>query len=147
MTTTSENAPSPNSSTSGRRGTRLAAVCACAAGLSLGAAPSASATVTGVEALPNLSFGMATNYGTDCTATIQAFVTDPVAPVHFYDDGTPLATVAPTGGVALLTWIPATPGLHRISVAQSSDPAVSWYVDLPVGYGEPVGVGCAVIGG
>lgn len=122
-------------------------MCACAAGVSLGVAPAATAAVTGVKALPNLSFGAATNYGTGCTATIQAYVTDPVAPVHFYDNGTALATVAPTGGVALLTWIPATPGAHRISVVQSSDPAVSRHVDLPVGYGEPVGVGCAVFGG
>ncbi|WP_157101220.1 hypothetical protein [Nocardia shimofusensis] len=147
MTTMSAISLSPTVSAPVRRAARAAAVCVCAAGLSLGTAPLASATVTGVKALPNLSFGMATNYGTDCTATIQAYVTDPVAPVNFYDNGVPLATVAPTGGVALLTWIPATPGAHRISVVQSSDPAVSRYVDLPVGYGEPVGVGCAVFGG
>jgi len=147
MTTTSEIFPSTNSPARIRRAAQVAAVCACAAGVTLGVAPSASATVTGVKALPNLSFGMATNYGTDCTATIQAYVTDPVSPVHFYDNGVPLATVAPTGGVALLTWIPVTPGSHRISVVQSSDPAVSRYVELPVGSGEPVGVGCAVFGG
>ncbi|HLS75557.1 MAG TPA: hypothetical protein VK083_02050 [Nocardia sp.] len=122
-------------------------MCLCAAGFALGVALPASATVTGVKTLPNLGYGMATNYGTDCPATIQAFVTDPVAPVHFYDNGVPLATVAPTGGVALLTWTPATPGTHRISAVQSSDPAVTRSVDVAVGYGEPVGFGCAVFGG
>lgn len=147
MTTTSAIAPSMSSPTALRRAAWAVTMCLCAAGSVTAVAPSAAATVTGVKTLPNLGFGLATDYGTDCTATIQAYVTDPVSPVHFSDNGVPLATVAPTGGVALLTWIPATPGPHLISVVQSSDPAVSRSVEVPVGYGEPVGVGCAVFGG
>ncbi|WP_280203875.1 hypothetical protein [Nocardia farcinica] len=96
--------------------------------------------------MPNLTWGIDSDYGTGCTATIQAFVTDPVAPVYFYDNGIPLATVRPTGGVALVTWVPATPGMHRISAGQAPDAVAAVAVDVWTGVGTPVGYGCVVTG-
>ncbi|MCP2293744.1 hypothetical protein SAMN04244553_0321 [Nocardia amikacinitolerans] len=134
----------------GRRRIRAAVVasaCAGAAAIALAAAPGAHATATGIGVLPDLGYGLATNFGTGCGYTIQAFVTDPVASVSFYDNGIPLATVAPTGGVALLKWVPATPGWHTISVAQVPDQVTTAATAVPVGTGMHVGHGCAVFGG
>lgn len=128
------------------RATVAAGLCACAAGLAVATAPAAAGAVTGLKTLPNLTWGIDSDYGTGCTATIQAFVTDPVAPVYFYDNGIPLATVRPTGGVALVTWVPATPGMHRISAGQAPDAVAAVAVDVWTGVGTPVGYGCVVTG-
>ncbi|MEV0339576.1 hypothetical protein AB0H49_11155 [Nocardia sp. NPDC050713] len=129
------------------RATVVASACAGAAAIALAAAPGAQATATRIAVLPDLGFGLATNFGTGCGYTIQAFVTDAVSPVSFYDNGIPLATVAPTGGVALLKWVPATPGVHTISVAQVPDHAITAATAVPVGTGMHIGHGCAVFGG
>ncbi|TQM26576.1 Ig-like domain repeat protein [Nocardia bhagyanarayanae] len=129
------------------RATVVASACAGAAGIALAAAPGAHATATRIGVLPDLGYGLATNFGTGCSYTIQAFVTDAVSPVSFYDNGIPLATVAPTGGVALLKWVPETPGAHTISVVQAPDRVSTAATAVPVGTGMHIGHGCAVFGG
>ncbi|WP_156095081.1 hypothetical protein [Nocardia lijiangensis] len=124
-----------------------ASACAGAAAIALAAAPAAGATATGVGVLPDLGYGLATNYGTGCSYTIEAFLTDAVSPVSFYDNGIPLATVRPTGGVALLKWVPATPGRHTISVVQAPDEIVTADYAVSVGTGVHVGHGCVVFNG
>ncbi|MEV0764492.1 hypothetical protein [Nocardia sp. NPDC050435] len=125
----------------------LAAACAAASAVALLAAPSAGATATGVRVLPDINFGSSTNYGTGCSYTVQAFVTDPVAPVQFYDNGIPLRTLRPSGGTVLLNWVPATPGVHTISVVQAPDDVVTAVVDVRVGTGTHLGYACIVSGG
>lgn len=125
----------------------FAGACAGALAVTLAGAPQAAASATRVGVLPDLAYGMATNYGTSCSYTIQAFVTDAVQPVYFYDNGAPLATVRPTGGVALLKWVPPTPGHHTISVVQVPDTTRVASVTVPVGNGVHVGHGCLVFGG
>ncbi|MGV9817431.1 hypothetical protein [Nocardia xishanensis] len=129
------------------RATVVASACAGAAAIAVAAAPSAGATATGVGVLPDLGYGLATNFGTGCSYTIEAFLTDAVSPVYFYDNGIPLATVRPTGGVALLKWVPATTGRHTISVMQAPDEVITADYAVPVGTGVQVGHGCVVFDG
>ncbi|MFI6047177.1 hypothetical protein ACIA8C_36540 [Nocardia sp. NPDC051321] len=111
------------------------------------ATPGAGATATQVRMTPGINFGSATNYGTGCTYQAQAKVTDVVQPVVFYDNGIPFALVKPSGGVALVDWVPATQGLHTISAVQAPDDSVVASVDVRVGTGVHLGYGCNVFGG
>ncbi|WP_157224098.1 hypothetical protein [Nocardia paucivorans] len=106
--------------------------------------PQASAEVTRVGVMPDMSFGFDTNYGTGCTYTVQALLTEAVTPVTFYDNGVPFATVPPAGGgVALVTWVPGYTGLHTLSAVQPSGGGDPW-VQVLVGEGVPVGYSCLV---
>ncbi|WP_454195762.1 hypothetical protein [Nocardia sp. Marseille-Q1738] len=118
-----------------------------AAAVTMAAMPTAGATVTQVGMYPGINFGLATNYGTGCTYTARAVVTDVVAPVVFYDNGVPFGVVRPSGGVALLTWVPATPGPHTVSAVQEPDASLVASIDVTVGNGVHLGYACAVFGG
>ncbi|WP_227980504.1 hypothetical protein [Nocardia spumae] len=109
----------------------------------------AAAAVTQVGAMPDMSFGLATNYGDACSYTLQANVTDPVAPVTFYDNGAPIGVARPGGAYALIGWVPATSGPHTLTAVQAGQPAQmpAATLNLPVGTGLPLGYACLVIGG
>ncbi|WP_280264334.1 hypothetical protein [Nocardia abscessus] len=129
-----------------RVGAITAAIGAIAA-VTMADPPSAGATVTQVGMYPGLNFGLATNYGTGCLYTARATVTDVVTPVVFYDNGIPFGVVRPSGGVALIDWVPATAGQHTISAVQEPDPPYVASIDLRVGEGVHLGYACAVLGG
>ncbi|MBF6202656.1 Ig-like domain repeat protein [Streptomyces gardneri] len=124
----------------------VAAIVATAA-VVLGGHPSAGATVTQVEMYPDINFGLVTNYGTGCTYTARATLTDSITPVVFYDNGIPFGVVRPSGGVALIDWVPATPGPHTISAVQQPETPYVASLDLRVGQGVHLGYACAVLGG
>ncbi|MFE7746942.1 hypothetical protein [Nocardia sp. NPDC057455] len=128
-----------------RIGATAAAIGAIAA-VTMGG-PSAGATVTQVGMYPGINFGSVTNYGTGCTYTARATVTDIVAPVVFYDNGVPFGVVRPSGGVALIDWVPATQGPHTISAVQEPYAPYVASIDLPVGEGVHLGYACVVRGG
>ncbi|PPJ23112.1 hypothetical protein C5E45_29160 [Nocardia nova] len=109
----------------------------------------ANAAVTRLGATPDMNFGIATDYGSGCSYTLQANVTDPVAPVTFYDNGVPIGVTPPGGAYALITWVPAVPGQHTLSAVQAGRPAQmpSATLDLPVGTGIRLGYACLVAGG
>ncbi|GAA5069385.1 hypothetical protein [Nocardia callitridis] len=132
--------------TTARVGAAVAVFATATAVLSV-AMPTASATVTKVGALPGMHYGVGTNYGTGCEYTVVARVTDPVEPVAFYDNGIPLPVVRPSGGEALLQWVPATPGPHTLSAVQGSEQTPLASVDLRVGTGSHVAHACVVFGG
>ncbi|QLY30247.1 hypothetical protein H0264_34710 [Nocardia huaxiensis] len=117
------------------------------AALTAVAAP-AGATATRVGLEPGISFGMATNYGTSCTYTVNGYVDDPSTPVGFYDNGVLFAVAKPSGGLAQAKWMPATTGAHRIEILQQSVPGadVVPYVDVHVETGVNAGSGCNVFG-
>ncbi|MGW0247482.1 hypothetical protein ACWDYH_12675 [Nocardia goodfellowii] len=133
--------------TAARLPVRLGVVAAACAAAALLGPPTAGATVTRIGVFADTNVGSATNYGTGCTHTVQAFVTDPVAPVYFYDNGIPLATIEPSGGVAILKWVPATPGTHTLSAVQVPDDRVTATIALRVGVGTHIGYSCIVNGG
>lgn len=122
----------------------LTAIGVSAAGVfaALVAAPPAEAVVTRVGVMPDINFGFDTNYGTGCSHTVEAILTEAVTPVTFYDNGVPFATVPPSGGVALVTWVPSTMGLHTLRAVQGVDTGA--YVQVEVGEGVHVGYGCLV---
>ncbi|MGK8490021.1 hypothetical protein [Nocardia asiatica] len=130
-----------------RRGGAVAAAIGAVAAITMGEPPSAGATVTQVGMYPGVNFGMATNYGTGCLYTARATVTDVVAPVVFYDNGVPFGVVRPSGGVALIDWVPATQGPHTISAVQEPYAPYVASIDLRVGEGVHLGYACAVLGG
>lgn len=109
----------------------------------------ANAAVTRVGATPDMNFGIATNYGSGCGYTLQADVTDPVAPVTFYDNGVAFGVARPGGAYALIPWVPATPGHHTVTAVQAGQPAElpAARLDLPVGTGIHLGYACLVTGG
>ncbi len=122
----------------------LATTAAGAAACAVFAAP-AQATVTRIVAMPDYSVGSATDYATSCRATVQAFATDPVAPVTFYDNGTPFATVRPQGAYALTDWYPAEAGTHTLTAVQDGQDDVPASLTVPVGDGRHIGYACAVL--
>ncbi|MET8799639.1 hypothetical protein ABZV91_24995 [Nocardia sp. NPDC004568] len=113
----------------------------------LGAAPPAGATVREVSVTPDLNAGIRTNYGTGCSYTVRAWLTEAVTAVTFLDNGIPFATVAPAGGgLALVHWVPASEGDHTLQAVQptgGNDQAP--YVRVFVGRGEHIGYACWVI--
>ena len=117
-----------------------------AAVVCVAAPPAAHAEVTRLGAMPDMNFGIATNYGSDCDYTLQADVTDPGAPVTFYDNGTPIGVARPGGAYALLKWTPAYSGQHTLSAVQGGQPTAATLV-LPVGVGIRIGYACVVSGG
>ncbi|MFJ1460667.1 hypothetical protein [Nocardia wallacei] len=131
------------------RASTVAAGAVAAAALGLLVAQPADASVTRLGATPDLSVGVATNYGTGCRYTLQAFVDDPAAPVTFYDNGVPVARVRPAGAYALTGWVPATQGPHTLTAVQDGQPAElpPAPLGLRVGQGVPLGFGCGVFGG
>ncbi|WP_216897151.1 hypothetical protein [Nocardia alni] len=136
---------------SGRRparfGTALGvAVAALAVGLV--AAPVASATATRVGADADINYGLGTNYGTGCQYTVEVSVTDPVQPVHIFDNGASIGWFRPNGGQAVAPWTPATVGNHRLTAVQTGTPAgaPTPYVNVRVGTGTHIGTSCAVTG-
>ncbi|WP_157107303.1 hypothetical protein [Nocardia grenadensis] len=110
------------------------------------AAPPAGATVRQVSVTPDLNAGIRTNYGTGCSYTVRAWLTEAVTEVTFLDNGVPFATVGPDGGgLALVHWVPAYEGDHTLQAVQptgGSDPAP--YVRVFVGRGEHIGYACWV---
>ncbi|WP_063024178.1 Ig-like domain repeat protein [Nocardia niwae] len=127
---------------------RVAALAAAiGAGAAVASAGPAGATVTQVGMYPGINFGFVTNYGTGCTYTARATVTDTVAPVTFYDNGMPFGVVRPSGGVALIDWVPATQGPHTVSAVQEPDAPYGAGIELRVGEGIHVGYACVVRGG
>ncbi|MFI6772337.1 hypothetical protein [Nocardia sp. NPDC050412] len=111
------------------------------------AAPTANAAVTRVGVMPDSNYGLATNYGTDCPATAEAYVNNAAELVSFYDNGVLLGVVRPLGGIALLTWIPKTTGPHTLSAVQAPDVTPIATVDVRVGTGVHVDFACVVFGG
>ncbi|MFI2231144.1 hypothetical protein [Nocardia testacea] len=113
---------------------------------SLGTAPPAGATVREVSVTPDLNAGIRTNYGTGCSYTVRARLTEAVTAVTFLDNGVPFATVAPAGGgLALVHWVPAYEGDHILQAVQptgGNDQAP--YVRVFVGRGEHIGYACWV---
>ncbi|MFI7667413.1 hypothetical protein [Nocardia sp. NPDC049526] len=109
-------------------------------------APTANAAVTRVGVMPDSNYGMATNYGTDCPATAEAYVDNAAEPVSFYDNGVLFGVVRPLGGIALLTWIPKTTGPHTLSAVQAPDVTPIGTVDVRVGTGVHVSFACVVFG-
>ncbi|MET8652860.1 hypothetical protein [Nocardia aurea] len=107
--------------------------------------PHAAATVTRIGVLPDINYGPLTNYGTGCSYTIEAVLTDAVTPVSLYDNGIPLATIAPTGGVALATWIPTSRGPHTLTAVQAPQSGPVPGVSVYVGVGMPIGTSCLVV--
>ncbi|MGK8523705.1 hypothetical protein ACRS6B_20150 [Nocardia asteroides] len=128
---------------------RVGAIAAIGAGAAvmLGGQPGAAATVTHVGMYPGINFGLVTNYGTGCTYTARAAVTDTLAPVVFSDNGIPFGVVRPSGGVALIDWVPATPGPHTISAVQEPETPYVASIDVRVGEGVHLGYACVVLGG
>ncbi|MEV5648461.1 hypothetical protein AB0L57_09450 [Nocardia sp. NPDC052254] len=133
-----------------RVGTAVAgAALGAAAVIALATPQIAAAATTQVGAMPDLSFGVGTNYGDTCHYTLQANVTDPSAPVSFYDNGAPVGVARPGGAYALIGWVPAYAGHHTLTAIQAGQPAEMPVasLDLPVGTGVPIGFGCVVVGG
>ncbi|MFI5715887.1 hypothetical protein [Nocardia sp. NPDC051750] len=128
----------------GRAGAFLCVLAAVVAAAVLGAPP-AAATVVQVSVMPDLNTGIRTDYGTGCTYTVRARLSEAVTPVTFYDNGVPFATVPPAGGgMALVQWVPGYEGDHTLQAAQpGGDPAP--YVQVFVGRGEHIGYACWVI--
>ncbi|MEU1983877.1 hypothetical protein [Nocardia sp. NPDC019395] len=124
-------------------------LCMVAAALAVAVpgAPRAAATATQISVMPDLNVGIRTNYGTGCTYTVRATLSEAVTPVTFYDNGAPFATIPPTGGgVALIQWVPAYEGGHTLQAVQptgGNDMAPS--VQVFVGRGEHIGYACWVI--
>ncbi|MEV6255597.1 hypothetical protein AB0L97_20290 [Nocardia sp. NPDC051911] len=125
----------------------IAAAIGTGAAVALACPPVAGATVTQVGMYPGINFGLATNYGTGCTYTARATVTDIVTPVTFYDNGILFGVVRPSGGVALIDWVPATPGPHTVSAVQEPYAPYVAGIDLRVGEGVHLGYACVVLGG
>ncbi len=112
------------------------------------AAP-AEAAVTRLGSTPDIAFGSATNYGTGCHYTLQAFVTEPVGQVAFFDNGQLLGWVKPGGAYALIPWVPSTQGRHILAAVQENQtpdvPAAT--LELSVGQGVDILGACNVFGG
>ncbi|MGW1742200.1 hypothetical protein ACWCPQ_25735 [Nocardia sp. NPDC001965] len=110
------------------------------------AAP-AGATVREVSVTPDLNAGIRTNYGTGCSYTVRAWLSEAVTEVTFLDNGVPFATVPPAGGgLGLVHWVPAYEGEHTLQAVQptgGNDQAP--YVRVFVGRGEHIGYACWVI--
>ncbi|MBO0854439.1 MAG: hypothetical protein J2P18_11795 [Nocardia sp.] len=142
-----------NSTRHGHQGSRrigvgLAGGVLGAAAIALAGPQTADAAVNQLSATPNINFGSATNYGTGCGGQLQADVTDPVAPVTFYDNGVPIGTANPGGAYALLAWTPGQPGVHHLAAVQAGQAGgKAAGLDLRVGSGLPIGFGCLVGGG
>lgn len=111
-----------------------------------GIAPNATAAVTRMGVMPDSNYGMATNYGTECAATAEAYVDNAAEPVSFYDNGVLLGVVRPLGGIALFTWYPKSTGPHTLSAVQAPDVTPIATVDVRVGTGVHVGFACLVFG-
>ncbi|MFE7797508.1 hypothetical protein [Nocardia sp. NPDC057440] len=111
------------------------------------ATPTAGAAVRQLGVFPDNAYGLATNYGTGCAYTLEAILTEAVDRVFFYDNGVPLGGIAPTGGVALFTWVPTTVGRHTLAARQLPDNNIVATVDIRVGTGAHVGWACVVFGG
>lgn len=128
----------------GRAGAVFCVLAAALTAAVLGA-PSAAATVTQVSVTPDMNAGIRTNYGTGCSYTLRARLSEAVTPVTFYDNGIPIATVPPAGGgLALINWVPAYEGDHTLQAAQpGGGPAPS--VQVFVGRGAHIGYACWVI--
>ncbi|BDU05289.1 hypothetical protein FMUBM48_15520 [Nocardia cyriacigeorgica] len=125
--------------------TAAAFAAAAAAGLVV-TAPAATASVTQVSVMPDYSFGPITNYGTTCQYTVRARLTEGLTPVTFYDNGVPFATVAPTDGVALVTWTPTTRGHHTLQAVQpTTAQEIAPWVQVEVGVGMHIGYACIVV--
>ena len=125
----------------------VATMLAAAAAALTATAPTATAAVTRMGVMPDSNYGLATNYGTDCAYTAEAYVSNAADPVSFYDNGVLLGVVRPSGGIALFTWFPKTTGPHTLSAAQAPDVTPIATVDVRVGTGVPVGFACVVFGG
>lgn len=129
-----------------RVGVSLSSIAAVLASFLLTAAP-AGATVREVSVTPDLNTGIRTNYGTGCSYTVRAWLSEAVTEVTFLDNGVPFATVPPAGGgLALVHWVPAYEGDHTLQAVQptgGNDQAP--YVQVFVGRGEHIGYACWVI--
>ena len=122
-------------------------VSAAAVASLLCAAPPATATVREVSVTPDLNAGIRTNYGTGCSYTVRAWLSEAVTEVTFLDNGAPIATVAPDGGgLALVHWVPAYEGDHTLQAVQpTGGNEQAPYVQVFVGRGAHIGYACWVI--
>lgn len=128
----------------GRAGAFLCVLAAALAAAVLGAPP-AAATVVQVSVTPDMNAGIRTNYGTGCSYTVRARLSEAVTPVTFYDNGVPFATVPPAGGgMALVQWVPAYEGDHTLQAAQPGGDLAP-YVQVFVGRGGHIGYACWVV--
>ncbi|MEU4314104.1 hypothetical protein [Nocardia sp. NPDC024068] len=110
------------------------------------AAPPAAATVRQVSVAPDMNAGIRTNYGTGCTYTVRAWLSEAVSPVTFFDNGVPFRTVPPLGGgLALAHWVPGYEGDHTLSALQAGGDGQAPTVRVFVGRGEHIGYACWVI--
>jgi hypothetical protein len=107
----------------------------------------AGATVVQVSVTPDLNAGIRTDFGTGCSYTVRARLSEAVTEVTFLDNGVPFTTVPPDGGgLALTPWIPTYEGDHTLQAVQATggnDQAP--YVLVFVGRGEHIGYACWVI--
>lgn len=140
-------ARTPSSRHAARRAAVTAALAAAALAAPLAAAPDAAATATRMRVLADINFGSSTDYGTGCTYTVQVLLNDAIGPVTLFDNGIRVATIPPQGGTALFTWIPATPGPHRLEALQEPDREPTVFADVRVGVGQHLGYACVVHGG
>ncbi|MFC9966891.1 hypothetical protein ACFVH4_21910 [Nocardia ignorata] len=124
-------------------GVAVAAVGTAVAAVMFGA-PTASAGVSQLTVNPSLSVGSSTNYGTGCTHYLEARLSVGIVPVAFYDNGTLLAVVNPTDGIATMPWVPSSTGAHTLAAVQDG---VGRAVDVSVGRGYRFGESCVVTGG
>ncbi|MFI5501652.1 hypothetical protein ACIA5E_21535 [Nocardia asteroides] len=113
------------------------------AGLSALLAPTAFATVTGIEIEPALTLG-GHSYGTTCTYTVSVTVDDNTKRVYFFEEGqgpSGFADAMPSGGVAEAAWTPSKPGIAYIYAVQPDAwPETRKAVD--VGTGVNLGSAC-----
>ncbi|GGK33183.1 hypothetical protein [Nocardia camponoti] len=118
----------------------VAAGCATVAAF----APPASAGVSQLTVQANISVGSSTNYGVGCFHQLLARLSVGIDPVAFYDNGTLLAVVAPTDGIARLGWVPSYEGSHTMTAVQDG---VAASQTVQVGRGFLFGYSCVVTGG
>lgn len=130
-----------------RRVTGATAAVLAATALAVATAPDASADVTTLHAVPGMSWGPSSQYGTNCTYTLTATI-NAWMPVSFYDfteaaTFSPSNYIQPTAGSVSVQWTPTRPGWHHITAYQTSAGGPS--IDLLVGTGVNTGSACVVL--
>ncbi|MFE6860239.1 hypothetical protein [Nocardia sp. NPDC057668] len=121
-----------------------AAALTAAACASILAAPTASATVTGIAIAPGLTLGLHSQ-GTGCSYTITATVDDNSKRVYFYEEGqgpSGFADAQPVGGEAKVTW---TPTSTKPTYIYAFQPGATAQIRQPVDIGTGVNLGSACL--
>ncbi|MFI1913393.1 hypothetical protein [Nocardia sp. NPDC020380] len=119
------------------------------------AAPSASATITGLSISPGLSFGSSTSYGVGCTYTISVTAapntsislfdqnTGNTPPAGYWNSFSPLGIVTDASGNGSTTWYPAWTGTHTITATEFGS-GNTFTITANAGTGTKVGPLCVV---